>query len=888
VGYADRVPGGDGAPALVRPGLIDRHDLVAALDRAARKRVTIISAPAGSGKTSLLHAWAGRPGQDRRVAFVSVRPGQQDAQLFWLTLLGAVRAAAGTDDAEPPPVTPGFSGGAMVDKVLSELTASGGPFVLVIDDLHELSSPAAAEQLTALLTSLPPGVHAIVATRRDPPLRLHQLRLAGDLAEIRAAQLRFTEDEAREFLAATGIALPGHVATMLYQRSEGWAAGLRLAVLSLAGHPDPERFVAEFSGSDRTVAEYLMAEMLERQPPEIQGLLLRTSLLDRVNGELADLLTGTTGSERILLDLEDANAFVVSLDPGRTWFRYHHMFSGLLRLELRRTLPGDIPELHRLAAHWFAGHAQGADAIRHLQAAGDWAEAAHLLADHALSLTLDGQAGTVAALSRSFPAQTGEDFAGLALVYAIADLDQLRLDQADAHLEAARSYAATAPPGRQQRLRMAIASLDLLSARLRGHLDGVFEQVGRLPSAPAGQSSADVALYSDLRAVALLNLGVTEAWSLRLADSERHLLEGAALAGGIGRPYLEVACLAHLGFAAMAHSFALARKRCEEAIALAARHGWDAEPVIAPALATLANALIWTGEFDQGGQWLDRARRATQSEGEPGIRLLVHLTSAILQAVLGDLREALAEFAAARQVQALMMGEHALTSRVTAWMMATQARLGLAGQARAALAALDDRQRAASEIRNAAAAIRLAEQDPAGARLELRAVLDGTAPVHSCLTLVEAHLLDALAHRDLGDERAAREAVERALNLSEPDRLILPFAMTGGWELLEALPPQGTSHAALVADILDAVHGAPAGPGQPAPGPAEELSPSELRVLRYLPTNLTRSEIADELWVSLNTVNTHVRRIYAKLGATDRSSAVQRGRELRLLSSGRT
>ena len=478
---------------------------------------------------------------------MSVRPGQHDAQLFWLALLGAVRAATG--GAETPPAAPGFNGQAMVDKVLSELAASGGPFVLIIDDLHELSSAEAAEQLTALLTSLPPGIHAVVATRRDPPLRLHQLRLAGELAEIRAAQLRFTEDETRELLAATGIALPDPVVAMLHQRTEGWAAGLRLAVLSLGGHPHPEGFVAEFSGSDRTVAEYLMAEMLDRQPPEVQRLLLRTSLLDRVNGELADLLTGATGSERILLDLEDANAFVVSLDPGRTWFRYHHMFSGLLRLELRRTLPEDIPELHRLAARWFAEHAQTAEAIRHLQAAGDWTEAARLLTDHALSLTLDGQAGTVAALLRSFPARSSEHSPGLALVYAIADLDQLRLDQADAHLDVARAYAATTPAGRRHRLRMAIASLELLSARLRGHFDGVFEQVGALPSPAASQSNADVALGSDLRALALLNLGVTEAWSLRLADSERHLLEGAALARGIGRPYLEVACLAHLGFA---------------------------------------------------------------------------------------------------------------------------------------------------------------------------------------------------------------------------------------------------------------------------------------------------------------------------------------------------
>jgi LuxR family transcriptional regulator, maltose regulon positive regulatory protein len=461
-------------------GLIDRHDLIATLDHAAGKQVTIISAPAGSGKTSLLHAWADRPGQDRRIAFLSVQPGQHDAQLFWLALLGAVRAATG--DPEPPPATPGFNGQAMVDKVRSELAAPGGPFILIIDDLHELNAAQAAEQLTVLLTSLPPGVHAVVATRRDLPLRLHRLRLTGELAEIRAAQLRFTADETRELLTAAGITLPDRLVSTLHQRTEGWAAGLRLAALSLAGHPDPERFVAEFSGSDRTVAEYLMAEMLDRQPPQVQRLLLRTCLLDRVNGELADLLTGASGSERILLDLEDANAFVVSLDPGRTWFRYHHMFCGLLRLELRRSMPGDIPDLHRRAARWFADHAQTADAIRHLQAAGDWTEAARLLTDHALSLTLDGQAGTVAALLHAFPAHTGDDFPGLALVRVIADLNQLRLDQAAAHLDVARAYAATTPPDRRYRQRMAIASLDLLLARLRGHFDGVFEQVGALPS----------------------------------------------------------------------------------------------------------------------------------------------------------------------------------------------------------------------------------------------------------------------------------------------------------------------------------------------------------------------------------------------------------------------
>src|SRR5258707_6559240 len=206
--------------------------------------------------------------------------------------------------------------------------------------------------------NLPGDVHAMLTTGHDLRLRVHQLRLAGELAEIRAADLRFSERETREVVDASGIALSDAGGALLHQRTEGWAAGLRLAALSLADHPDPERFVAEFSGSDRAVAEYLIAEMLDRQPADVQDLLLRTSLLDRVNGELADVLTGRPGSERILLELEDANAFVVSLDAERTWFRYHHLFGDLLRLELRRTLPDQIPALHRLAAEWCAGHAQ--------------------------------------------------------------------------------------------------------------------------------------------------------------------------------------------------------------------------------------------------------------------------------------------------------------------------------------------------------------------------------------------------------------------------------------------------------------------------------------------------------------------------------------------------
>jgi LuxR family transcriptional regulator, maltose regulon positive regulatory protein len=876
------------APAT--PRLIDRDDLLAALDRAAEKKVTILSAPAGSGKTSLLRAWADRPDQPHRLAVVQVQRDQQDAQLFWLALLNVVRYASGTTSrAELPAATPDFNGQAMVDRVLSELADHRGRVVLVIDDLHELNSPEALAQLTRLLTNLPAHVHAVLATRRDLRLRLHQLRLAGELTEIRAADLRFSERETRELLDASGIALSEAGATLLHQRTEGWAAGLRLAAISLADHPDPERFVAEFSGSDRTVAEYLIAEMLERQPGDVQHLLLHTSLLDRVNGELADLLTGRPGSERILLDLEDANAFVVSLDPERMWFRYHHLFADLLRLELRRTLPEDVPTLHRRAAEWFIQDGQVVDAIRHTQAAGDWPDAARLLADHSFSLTLDGQIQTIQALLRAFPPGADPDHPELALVRAGVDLVQGRLDEAAAHLAVAESDVGTTPPDRQHRLQVAIASLKLSLARRRGHLAGVIEQVAFLAAPVTGQSDEDIALDSDLRAVALMNLGTAEAWALGLPDAERHLEEGAALARRIGRPYLEVGCLAQLAFASKIHPFATTQRRCREAIALAERYGWGAEPVIAPALVTLASTMVWTGEFHEGERWLQRTAAALQTDTGPDIRLLARIVSGMLQAGRGRHQQALEEFSAAEHLQSQLEGSHALASQVTGWRLATQARLGMPGEARALLATLDDERASSGEIGNARAVICLAEGDPAGALGALQGVLDGTEPVIGYVTVVEAQLLAGLAHHELGDRRAANQAVEHALALAESDRLVLPFAMTGSRELMEALPRYETAHAALVTDILHVLHGASLTTKDQSTLPqAEELSPSELRVLRYLPTNLSRPEIASELSVSVNTVNTHIRSIYAKLQARDRSSAVQRARELRLLSAGPT
>jgi LuxR family maltose regulon positive regulatory protein len=890
----ERVPT-DGS---VASGLLEREALLETLDRAVTKRITVISAPPGSGKTSLLRAWAGHSTDVRRIAFVSVDRDQQDAPRFWSAVVDAIRGPAPSIDPQPrPPATSALDDDHVVDTVLSELDERHEPVVLIIDDLHELKSADALAELEQLLSNVPSSARVVLSSRRDPPVRLHQLRLADEVAEIRATDLRFTERETRDLLAASGIALSEIGAAALYQRTEGWAAGLRLAVISLSRHANPERFVAEFSGTDRAIGEYLMAEMLERQSSEVQHTLLRTSIVEPINGELADLLAGRVGSEQMLLELEDANAFVVSVDPERTWFRYHHLLADFLHLELRRRFADEVPDLHRRAAGWLADHGEIVEAVRHMLAAGDWPDAASLVADNSFGWVLDGQAGTIDAVLQAFPEGATADHPDLALAHAASELNHGRLERAAAQLELAEAHVASAPPARRRRLAVAIASLRLAMARRSGQFSQVVDQVNLLDASISDESSDQVAMGSELRAVALLNLGIVETWSGRLADADRHLSEGADLARTIGRPYLEIGCRAHQVFPSKTVSVAAARERARQAVALAELYGLDDRPILAPALGAVGGMAIWMGEFDEGESWLRRAWEVADPDVDPAAAVLLHVANGMLHAARAQHQAAVEEFGSAARAQSRLTGVHALAPRITGWLAASRARLGMVDEAHATLAgfsadperigAIYDGQMGA--IYNARAVICLTEENPRGALSALQGVLDTTPPVAPAFTVVESHLLAGIAHLQLADRAAAAAAAEAALAVAEPDRLIFPFAMTDAAELLDALPRHETAHGALLADIIDLLR------GEPAPIldrdrllQLDELSPSELRVLRYLPTNLTRPEIARELYVSINTVNTHIRNIYSKLGARDRSSAVQQARELRLLAAGRT
>ena len=879
------IRGARSQPRVAAQRLVQRDALFERLSAPEGAGVALVCAPAGSGKTVLLQSWIEAAGLEDRAGWVSVERGERDAQRFWLSVIEALAGAVGVVQRVAP--APTFNGRAVVDQVLTDLESLEDPGVLVIDDLHELDSDEALEWLEVFLASLRWGVRVVLATREDPRLGLHRLRLSGQLTDLRAPDLRFSMPEMVELLRADGITLSDEAAGQLYERTEGWAAGLRLAVISLAHHPDPERFVIEFSGSERNVAGYLLAEVLERQPPEVREMLLRTSVLARVCGPLADFLTGGAGAERMLQELEDANAFVNSLDVRRSWFRYHHLFADLLQLELRRASPALVASLHRAAAEWHEQQGFIVEAIRHAQAARDWPEASRLLADHHIDLTFDGRAGSVGQLLSTFPEHVAAGDAELAVVFATARLLDGSLQRSATFLELAQRLADTVAPERRPGFDLLLAEVSLVLARWRGDLETVLQTRPLVEAALAAQPAGARTLSEEVRSVALQNLGVAELWSSRVDDARRDLEEALALARRAGRPWLEIACLGHLAIAGPLTGLSLSAglELAETAVRIADDHGWSEDPIVVSGLATGAMALLWLGRLDESESWLDRAERTLQPDGEPGTELIVRQARGLLRLSQGRLEEALAALRAAERMQSMLARRHAFSAAVRARLLQTQVYMGRLAAVRAALAALGEEERDTGDMRVATAVVHLAEGEADHVTYVLGPVIDGSAPVlHRPAATTEAHLLGAVASEQLGDRRAAEESLELALDAAEPEGIVLPFVLVPVRDLLESLPRHRTAHPTLRRTILDVLDGgAPRQTGTPA-GPLDALSEAELRVARYLPSNLRAPEIAAELFVSTNTVRTHLRHIYGKLGVHGRAEAVERARQLGLLA----
>jgi LuxR family transcriptional regulator, maltose regulon positive regulatory protein len=850
-------------------GVVCRPALFSRLGEAGR--VTVLSAPAGSGKTVLLKSWIAETGLAERAAWVTIH---DDSKQLLIAVADALRGTiTGSKLVRPLTAAPDLDGWAIVEWLLQDLHALPDRTWLIIDDLHQLKTADALRQLELLMIRAPADLRFVFASRRDPHLGLHRLRLDGELTEIRAADLRFSLDESRDLLKAAGVTLSDRALAVLHERTEGWAAGLRLAALSLAGHPDPDQFAAGFSGSERTVAEYLLAEVLGRQPKRVRRLLVRTSVLNQVNGELADLLSGGNNSGRILRELEQANAFVTAQG---SWFRYHPLFADLLHLELLDTAQHDeLARLHGAAAAWFAGHGFPVEAVRHAQAAQDWGLAARLLFDHWFGLALDGKAATADELLAGFPASLTTTDAELTALLAARDLNSGSFGDAERHLQLAAERATAVPAERRGHLQVALAMFRLTLAQLRSDLPVAVEEARRLVEPTVTLAAAEMGLGEELRAMALLRLGTTEFWTGRFEDAERHLEHARVLARQIGRPYLEFASLVHWARVELGRSFALVLEPSRQAIDLAGQHGWTDDPLAGDAYLALGAALVWRGRLDEAEPWIQRAQRVVREEAEPAAALGLHYVRALFELARGQEKDALVAFRAAERQAERLVTPHRLTAQLRASLVRTLIRTGAIEQAEQALAELGETERETGELRAAIAELLLTQGDPLAATAVLAPVISGSVPV----TNTEALLLEASARHALGDRRAVGRALERALDIAEPDGAVLPFLLHPVPELLER---HRTAHPALLAEILSQLTGE-SKPASPL-GLFEPLSESETRVLRYLPTNLSAREIADELSLSWYTIKTHMRHLYAKLGTHTRHETVDRARALGLLA----
>ena len=821
------------------------------------------------------------------VAWVSVATKERDPQRFWLSVLDAVRATrAGSSLVRELTPAPDLDSAAIAERLLADLSRLDEPMWLVIDDLHELCSGDALRQLELLVMRAPAELRFVLAARGDVRLGLHRVRLDGELTEIREGDLRFSLDESKALFESAGLQLSESWVALLAKRTEGWAAGLRLAALSMAGRHDPERFAAAFAGSERTVAEYLVAEVLDRQPERVRRLLLRTSVLDRVSGPLADLLTAGSDGQRVLQELEEAGGFVVSLDPARSWFRYHTLFADLLQLELRRTAADELPALHRAAARWFSEHGHAVEAIRHALAAEDWTLATRLLSDNWFGFILSGHRATAHQLLACFPPSAAATDAELSTLTAAYELDRGSPEEAERQLAIATQAAESEALERRTHLQLVRAIVRLSIASHRGDLQAVVEEADRLLAPAEAPDVAQLGISDDLRALALLEFGVAELWTGRFEAAERHLEQALAMAQRIERPFLELGALAHLAQIAIFDSVPRGARLSKEAIELAQRHGWADDPVTGVAHAIHGIALVVQGRLEEAELWLQHAEGTRLPWVSPAGGLMLYVMRGLLEAASGDDAGALKAFRSAERLGELLVQPHVLARRIPGHLVRTLVHLGEVERAEEILAQIGDAERALPELRIARAALLLARDDPQAATRVLEPLVHEAAlAMRPQVWPVQALLLEAIARDALGDTNLAELALERALDLSEPEGLLIPFLLYPAAGLLKRHRRRRTSHAALISEILDLLAGrTPQQRRDTAHLLGGPLTESETRVLRYLPTNLSAPEIAGELYLSLNTIRTHMRHLYAKLAVHTRAEAVERARALGLLA----
>lgn len=907
-----------------RPRAVPRPRLIERLDEglAAGRKLTLISAPAGFGKTTLAAEWiaalthgpspTGR-GESPRVVWLSLDEGDNDPTRFLAYFIAALQtaapalgrgAAAALDSPQPPPPE------LILTALVNEIATAPDSTVFVLDDYHALVAGPVDQALAFLLDHLPPQLHLVVVTREDPPLPLARLRARGQLTELRAAELRFTPDEAAEFLnQVMGLNLSRAEMAALEAHTEGWIAGLQLAALSMQGRSDTAAFVEAFTGSHRFVLDYLVEEVLLRQPDRVRTFLLQTSILGRLSGSLCAAVTGQEDSGAVLQELERDNLFVVPLDDRREWLRYHHLFADVLQARLSEEPAGRVTELHRRASHWFERNDLPAEAIEHALLARDIERAAALIERVWLDMDLKYQSAPWLRWAQQLPDEVIWAHPVLCLGYAWALLNGGELEASEARLRDAERWIDPPPEVAAQMVVVDAATYRALPAAIASARAYRASALGDIPGAIQHARQA-LALAAEDDAVRRMQagalLGLAEYASGDLLAAERSLLAFQATARQAG----DLAAALGITFILADIWLALGRLRkaisaYRQALRLAERQA--ALPIGASDLYRgLGELLCEQGDLARAAGQLAIAQKVGEQAELTGWSHRLGAAQARLQEAQGDWEGALASLDAAERlsireplpdVRPIAARKARLRIRQGRWREAeswadeqglspddalsyrqefehlTVARLLLA------------RFRGDSDDGSIGAALRLLE------RLQQAAQEGGRVGSE-----IEVLILQALAQRAQGDKPAAAGLLARALALAEPEGYVRLFVDEGEemQRLLAECRGQIERHKhddrqkliAYVSRLLAAFP--PATKPQSAVSSqssewVEPLSERELDVLRLLATELSGPEIANRLSVSLNTLRTHSKNIYGKLGVNSRRAAVRRAQDLGLL-----
>ncbi|HEX5090652.1 MAG TPA: LuxR C-terminal-related transcriptional regulator [Nocardioides sp.] len=883
-----------------RGGSVPRPRLDEQLGRGSR--LTLVSAPAGFGKTTLVGSWLAEhaAATGARVAWLSLDAGDREPETFWTYVLSAVdRAAPGAGSAGLTALGAGQPVEVALAAVLNELSVLPDDVVLALDDYHLAEGPHTQSGMAFLIERLPPQVRLVISTRADPVLPLARLRARGELTEVRAADLRFTDAEATAFLtAATGRSLEAGDVAALGHRTEGWIASLQLAAISLRDRADPSGFIAGFAGDDRYVVDYLVEEVLGEEPPEVRDFLLDTAVLDRLSGPLCDAVTATTGGAAMLESLERRNLFVVPLDDQRRWYRYHHLFADMLQARLLQERPEAIPQLHGRASRWYAEAGQPEEAVRHALAAGDPERAADLVELALPGLRRERREGVIRRWVDDLPEDVVRDRPVLAAGFIgalmasnhFAGVDQ-RLRELEQLLVRPASELVVVDTDELARLPGAVETWWAGLALVGGDLAGTVVHARRAVEAAADGDDVTTSAGAALAGLAHWAGGDLEAAHRGYVTAAEGLARAGHIADVLGCTVtiadLELA-LGRLGDA---------ERTLERALGLAERHGPPPPAVMrgtADMLVGLSRAAWHRNDLDAAAGFLRRADELGESAGLPQHPYRWRVALARLRTAGRDHAGALELLDEAERVY---VGDfsppvhpiHATRARV---LLASGDIAGAAGWARRhGLTAEDELSYLREYEHLTLARVLLAEQRLAGAIGLLERLLAAAEAGGRLGTVIEIEVVRSRAHTAAGEPAAALAALEHAVDLGEADgwvRFVVDAgaALTPALQALAARRPGSAFVRRLLAEAGPAVGTTvPVSPTTAHDGGLlDPLSDRELDVLRLLASELDGPAIARELVVSLNTVRTHTKHIYTKLDVNNRRSAVSRAHQLGLLS----